>query len=116
MVRTPSLAERRAHPRIAASASGRVWYGPTFNLWADCKLLDISAGGARIEIPAIYALPRRLILAHTLEPVLSDVILKWQRGSAAGLSFQTKHPLDGPIEPRLSHIAEAWRSLSTAIL
>ena len=59
--------DRRREPRKAVSAYGRIWYGPQYGLWADCKISDRSTSGARIEISAIYRLPRRLIFAQHFE-------------------------------------------------
>ena len=81
--------ERRREPRQAVNAYGRIWYGPQYGLWADCKISDRSTSGARIEISAIYRLPRRLIFVqHGAAPVF-EAVLKWQRGDAAGLALET---------------------------
>lgn len=80
--------DRRRESRQAVNAYGRIWYGPQYGLWADCKISDRSMSGARIEISAIYRLPRRLIFVqHGAAPVF-EAILKWQRGDAAGLALQ----------------------------
>lgn len=80
--------ERRREPRQAVNAYGRIWYGPQYGLWADCKIADRSTSGARIEISAIYRLPRRLIFVqHGAAPVY-EAVLKWQRGDAAGLALE----------------------------
>lgn len=80
--------ERRREPRQAVSAYGRIWYGPQYGLWADCRISDRSPSGARIEVSAIYRLPRRLIFAHHGAEPLFEAILKWQRGDAAGLALE----------------------------
>ena len=79
--------ERRREPRQAVNAYGRIWYGPQYSLWADCKISDRSTSGARIEISSIYRLPRRLIFAHHGAGPVFEAVLKWQRGDAAGLAL-----------------------------
>jgi hypothetical protein len=80
--------ERRREPRQAINAYGRIWYGPQYSLWADCKISDRSTSGARIEISSVYRLPRRLIFAHHGAPPVFEAVLKWQRGDAAGLALE----------------------------
>jgi hypothetical protein len=82
------LPERRREPRQAVNAYGRIWYGPQYSLWADCKISDRSTSGARIEISAIYRLPRRLIFADHSNAPIFEAVLKWQRGDAAGLALE----------------------------
>lgn len=97
--------ERRREPRQAVSAHGRIWFGPTHALWADCRISDRSPSGARIEVPAIYVLPRRLIFAHHGVGPIFEAILKWQRGDAAGLALTacSASTLAQPWFERISH-------------
>lgn len=103
--------ERRAEPRLPASAPGRVWYGRNLELWADCKLKNLSRGGAKIEIPALYQLPSRLVLIHKADAAVFEAIVKWRQGDAVGLSFERRQPLETCDEARLQPIVEAWRAL-----
>ena len=104
-------ADRRSEPRLPSSASGRIWYGRNLELWADCRLRNISRGGAKIEIPALYQLPSRLVLIHQADNAVFDTIVKWRQGDAIGLSFDQRHDLASCREPRLAHIIDAWRLL-----
>ena len=103
--------ERRSHPREPANWAGRAWYGPQAALWADCTLRDLSVGGARVEIPAVIELPRRVYFAHGRQPVIYAAIVKWRRGGAAGLSFQEEFPLDKCLAAPLDRMASDWRAL-----
>ena len=83
----PNPIERRRETRQVVSTYGRIWYGPQYGLWADCRISDRSSSGARIEVSAVYRLPRRLVFAHHGAGLLFEAILKWQRGDAAGLAL-----------------------------
>ncbi|CAN7148159.1 PilZ domain-containing protein [Phenylobacterium sp. LjRoot219] len=109
--RAPSAHERRQHPRLPTNCAGRAWYGAQGAMWADCTLRDLSVGGARIEIPAAYELPRRLYFAHKNEPAIYLAVLKWQRGGAAGIAFQEGYPLDACTTAPLDRMAAEWRAL-----
>jgi hypothetical protein len=79
--------DRRREPRQPVNAYGRIWYGPQYGLWADCRISDRSASGARIEIAAVYRLPRRLVFVQYGADQIFEAVLKWQRGDAAGLAL-----------------------------
>lgn len=104
--------ERRANLRIASSAPGRVWFGPELELWADCRLRDLSKAGAKVEISAVYRLPPRVILVHKGDDAVFEAVVKWRQGDATGLSFERRHPLFTCEEARLKPIIQSWRALS----
>ncbi len=106
--------DRRAHARSSVSGMGRIWYGKGFTLWADCKLIDLSFGGARVGLPALYEIPRRIVFAHVLEDAVFDAVVKWRRGDAVGLSFDSRHELTSTDDPRLGQIVESWLALKAA--
>jgi hypothetical protein len=103
--------DRRRDERVPTSGVGRIWYGRNLNLWAECRLRNLSARGAKIEIPAVYELPRRIVLAHQHDSALFDAVIKWRTGDVAGLSLEKRHPLETCTDARLAPIAEMWRSL-----
>lgn len=107
----PVFLERRSEPRMPASAPARVYFGPKLSLWADCVLKDMSAGGAKIHVAAIYTLPPRFVLVHMQDGIAFDAVLKWRRGDLAGMAFEQSHPLQTCDEPRLSAIRDAWVAL-----
>jgi len=109
--RAPLPHERRQHPRVPTNCAGRAWYGQNGALWVDVTVRDLSVGGARIEAPAYAELPRRIYFAHKNEPAIYLAILKWQRGGAAGLSFQEAHPLEECVAAPLDRMAAEWRAL-----
>ena len=53
----------------------------------DCTVRDISATGARLELPGPTTLPHEFRLRVLNEPVDKPAELAWQRGLAAGIHF-----------------------------
>ena len=111
----PNYSERRAEPRVALSAPGRVMHGERMGMWADCVIKDLSPSGAKIELSHFYRLPPRFVLMHFREAVAFEVVLKWRRGDLAGMAFEHRHPLATLEEPRLAPVVEAWRALQSGI-
>lgn len=112
MVRpAPVFIERRAEPRTSTNVPARVYFGPKLGLWADCMLKDVSQGGAKIHVPAIYTLPPRFVLVHLQDGIAFDALLKWRRGDLAGMAFEQRHVLETATDPRLAAIRETWIGL-----
>lgn len=103
--------ERRAEPREATRQPVRAFFGENLRMWADCELRDLSAGGAKIHLSALYKLPPRFVLLQHQAGVAYEVVLKWRRGDLAGLSFERKHDLSATHDPRMADIREAWLAL-----
>lgn len=107
----PRYTERRADPRESTRQSVRAYYGQNLSLWADCELRDLSAGGAKIHISALYKLPPRFVLLQHQAGIAFEVILKWRRGDLAGVAFEVRHDLETTQDPRMEAMREAWRAL-----
>lgn len=103
--------ERRSDLRLPSNALGRIWYGRNVEFWADCRLRNLSRGGAKIEVPALYQLPSRLILAYRGDDALYETIVKWRQGDAVGLAFERRHSLVECGEPRFEPIVRSWKAL-----
>ena len=110
MDESPEFLERRSEERVPVTAPGRVWFGSNYSLWADCTVRNLSQRGIRIEIGAVYKLPRRLLLAHRLSDRIQCGIVKWQRGDAAGIAFEAAG-LDDVPQQILDRILGEWRNL-----
>lgn len=107
----PRWHERRAEPREACNARGRVMHGPNLGIFADCVIKDLSATGAKIELSHVYTLPPRFILIHFPSGIGYEVVLKWRRGDLAGMSFEHRHDLSQPVEARLEAVRQTWTAL-----
>jgi hypothetical protein len=107
----PSYHERRAEPRKSVNASARLFHGPNLALWADCTIRDLSASGAKVELPEVHVAPPRFVLLHFAAGVAYEAVLKWRRGNMAGMSFEAVHTLETTAEPRLAPVREQWLAL-----
>jgi hypothetical protein len=56
----------------------------------DCAILDISAGGARILLPAAVDLPDTFYLAIDPDGRIKICRVVWKSGNGVGVSFQTR--------------------------
>jgi hypothetical protein len=54
-------------------------------LLCDCRIVDLSGGGARLRIPSAIRLPGRFRLFLDETATLLDVRLAWRRGDLAGI-------------------------------
>jgi hypothetical protein len=57
------------------------------NLHADCVIRDLSASGAKIEVPSSVQLPDEFNLLLAEANTSRHVLLKWQAGDFAGVAF-----------------------------
>jgi len=105
--------ERRAEPRVATQAPGRIMHGDKLSLWADCVIRDLSASGAKIELSHLYKLPPRFVLLHFSGAIAYEVVLKWRRGDLAGMAFEHRHQLETTTDARLAPARDAWLALQT---
>lgn len=106
--------ERRAHPRVAANFRARGFYGPGNGLWADCTIVDLSQGGARLKIAAIYPLPARFMLLQFEGGLVYEARLRWRRGDLTGVAFDGRHDIATSTREGLSVIRETWDALQGA--
>ncbi len=114
MTNAPAFADRRAHPRVAASYRARAFYGPDNGLWADCTITDLSQGGARLKIASIYPLPGRFMLLQLDGGLVYEARLRWRRGDLTGVAFDGRHDLAVSTVEGLAHIRKTWDALQSA--
>ena len=110
----PDYTDRREHPRELTSLRARVFYGKEMAHWADCSIVDLSKGGARLQISAIYPLPSRFVVLQLLGGVVYDVRVRWRRGDMTGVSFDAQTQIETSKEERLAIVHQAWSALKAA--
>lgn len=103
--------EQRADERRRSYFRGRVFYGPTLALWADCAVQNVTRNGAKLKIPANQPLPDAFVLLLISEGVAMDCNLRWRRADMAGVNFRARHELSEATDPRLRGVVAVWRSL-----
>ena len=106
--------ERRAHPRVAANFRARAFYGTNNGLWADCHIVDVSQGGARLKIAQIYPLPGRFMLLQLDGGIVYEARLRWRRGDLSGVAFDGRHDLRGPVDEEFRALRAIWAALASA--
>lgn len=85
----PSCADHRSHARRTVLMSGRLLCG---GVWADCEVVNVSAGGARLRILGDYCAGQELCLE--IEPCGQfPGVAAWVRGGELGLKF-TRDPAE----------------------
>lgn len=83
MLRTrPSPIERRTTPRRSIGRPGAI---VTSDGKYDCKIVDLSEGGAKIEVPSNLILPASFRLHIPSEKSVGRVCLIWRSGMAVGV-------------------------------
>ena len=107
----PFYVERRREPRASVNAPARLLHGGKLSLWADCTIRDLSASGAKIELPEVHVAPPRFFLLHFEAGIVYEALLKWRRGNMAGMSFEAVHALETATDPRLEPAREQWLAL-----
>lgn len=105
--------DRRAHPREVVNLWARAFYGPKRELWADCTMVDLSKGGAKVQISEIYPLPGRFRLMQVRGGIVYDVRLRWRRGDLTGVAFDDQHTIEGSTNPEIAALEPTWRALLT---
>ena len=109
----PDYTDRREHPREPTSLRARVFYGKEMAHWADCSIVDLSKGGARLQISAIYHLPSRFVVLQLLGGVVYDVRVRWRRGDMTGVAFDAQTQIANTTEERLAPARQAWEALKS---
>ena len=105
--------DRRESPRQDTNLRARVFYGPAMAHWADCSIVDLSKGGARLQISSIYPLPPRFIVLQLQGGIVYDVRTRWRRGDMTGVAFDAQTQIANNTEARLAPARQAWDALKS---
>ena len=101
-LKADSSPERRA-PRERAFLAARISYS-NGAMSAPCTVMQISATGAKLNIPAAMNLPDAFQIAITQKSVDCRATLVWRRGDVAGVAFQR---VEAPEEQPAGDAAKA---------
>ena len=81
------MSDKRRYHRVRPTGSAKAG-----TIFADlkkpataCNIVDISAGGACLDVHGTEAIPKRFILSHG--GVKKSCVLVWQKGRRIGVSF-----------------------------
>jgi hypothetical protein len=79
--------ERRSHPRYRVSKNA-VFIDKTTGNSLYCKVLEMSALGAKIRLAESFVLSDRAELVVISESLCYDVSVRWRSGNLIGLQFE----------------------------
>ncbi len=101
-LKADSSPERRA-PRERAFLAARISYS-NGAMSTPCTVMQISATGAKLNIPAAISLPDAFQIAIPQKSVDCLATLVWRRGDVAGVAFQR---VEAPEEQPVGDAAKA---------
>ena len=95
--------EGRKTVRRRVLLAGKVIYNEgTFTL--DCRIRDLSEGGARIILPVGQVIPTRVVLLDVRARIAYDAEVVWMKSPEIGLKFLGKYALAGQLPPGLNYL------------
>ena len=78
--------EHRRSPRQRVVKSGKIIYGGG-SIVIDCTIRNLSATGARLQVPTSVAIPDRFEFAETAAGTKRPATVVWRRGALMGIRF-----------------------------
>ena len=82
-------ADRRRHPRQAVQIAAEISIGNAIH--CECTILDISLGGAQLQIPAGHVVPDEFMVT----PPSRLCRVAWRKDDRVGVAFQAEEPFTG---------------------
>ncbi len=99
----PPPIEGRKSARKRVLLGGKCVYNEgAFSL--DCRIRDLSEGGARITLPAGQVLPTRVILIDMRDRVAYEAEVVWFKPAECGLKFLNKFSLRSELPPAMAYL------------
>ena len=105
----PPKAERRPQKRKRTLLAGLVSWSDGAECF-DCRIQDLSDGGARITCPSHRPLPARVYLINIRECVAHDASVVWRKRSEGGLKLFKTFSLAEVTDHASGHLKKLWSS------
>jgi hypothetical protein len=99
----------RSVPQGLVPRAGRLLLGPNTQP-IECKVVDLSAGGAQLEFQRVYDLPQRFEFLHG--STKRWCTLAWSRGFRVGISYEGSTVQRSSVSGGLSRPKGGGSSLS----
>ncbi len=77
----------RSEGRHRVEIAGKLILPPQNTITIDCLIIDLSIGGAKVELLEMRQLPIQILLFENLRQNIYECRVKWQDKQKAGLSF-----------------------------
>lgn len=98
----PPMADGRRTPRKRVILGGKIVYNEG-QYSCDCRIRDISDGGARVVLAAGIVIPTHVILIDTRGAILYESEVAWLKAPEFGLKFLATHSLRA-LPPHLQYL------------
>ena len=99
----------RTKPHGLVQRTGKILFGEKAEV-IDCRVIDLSAGGACLELPRSYDLPPRFEFLHGRTRTICRVA--WIRGYRIGIMYEAtkeKSMIAGGLSRTSSGTSRLWR-------
>ena len=98
----PPIVEGRKTPRKRVILGAKVVYNEgAFSI--DCRIRDLSEGGARIVVAAGLVIPTRVVLIDTRNATAYESEVAWLKAPEFGLKFLATHSMRN-LPPQLQYL------------
>ena len=99
----PPIVEARKSPRKRVILGAKVLYNDgAYAL--DCRIRDVSEGGARIVLAPGLVIPTRVVLVDPRNALAYECEVAWLKAPEFGLKFLCSHGLRSPLPPHLNYL------------
>jgi len=98
----PPVVEGRKTARKRVILGGKIIYNEGAYTY-DCRIRDLSEGGARIVLPAGLIIPTRVVLIDTRNAIAYESEVVWLKAPEFGLRFLSTHSLRN-LPPQLQYL------------
>lgn len=78
--------EKRGNPRQRVFKAGKIIYGGG-SIVIDCTIRNLSASGARLQVPTSVAIPDRFEFAEAATGKRRNASVIWRKGDLMGIRF-----------------------------
>jgi hypothetical protein len=99
----PPIAEGRRSPRKRVILGGKIVYNEGSYTY-DCRIRDLSDGGARVVVAAGLVIPTHVVLIDTRAGIAYESEVVWLKAPEFGLKFLAKHSIRGALPPQLQYL------------
>src|SRR5262245_17316664 len=99
----PPVVEARKTPRKRVILGGKVIYNEG-SYTTDCRIRDLSEGGARIVLAPGLVIPTRVVLVDTRNGTAYESEVAWMKAPEFGLKFVATHSVRGALPQHLQYL------------
>ena len=99
----PPIADGRRSTRKRVLLGGKIVYNEGSYTY-DCRIRDLSDGGARVVVAAGLVIPTHVVLIDTRGGIAYEAEVVWMKAPEFGLKFLATHSLRGVLPPQLQYL------------